>query len=466
LEQSDGVGGTWRDNTYPGAACDVPSHLYSFSFAQKTDWSRRFAEQPEILSYAEDLVERYHLRPHLRLSTTVDEARFDEESGTWRLALDGPDGQEELVADTVVFACGQLNRPWVPDIEGLDTFTGPWWHSARWDHAVDVSDKRVAVVGSGASAIQFVPPVADAAAATTIFQRSPNYVGPKKDHPFRPSTRDLLRRVASLRTAYRWWIYWSFEMRWLCFRKDSWAGRQLQAMFAKGITDDVVSDRLPSGTVVPDYPIGCKRILISNDWYPTLLRPDVEVVDVPVIRIEPEAVVTEDGVRHPAEIIVFGTGFDTTHFLSHIPIHGVGGVSLADSWTAGAHAYLGSAVSGFPNCYLLYGPNTNLGHNSILFMVERQLNLILQALAAQTRSMTGTSVPAVSVRAAAYERDDRRTQELVADTAWAGSCTSWYKNASGRITNNWPSWTVRYWWDTLRIRSDDFEVSADSNSRR
>jgi cation diffusion facilitator CzcD-associated flavoprotein CzcO len=311
-----------------------------------------------------------------------------------------------------------------------------------------------------------VPPVADAAAATTIFQRSPNYVGPKKDHPFRPSTRDLLRRVASLRTAYRWWIYWSFEMRWLCFRKDSWAGRQLQAMFAKGITDDVVSDRLPSGTVVPDYPIGCKRILISNDWYPTLLRPDVEVVDVPVIRIEPEAVVTEDGVRHPAEIIVFGTGFDTTHFLSHIPIHGVGGVSLADSWTAGAHAYLGSAVSGFPNCYLLYGPNTNLGHNSILFMVERQLNLILQALAAQTRSMTGTSVPAVSVRAAAYERDDRRTQELVADTAWAGSCTSWYKNASGRITNNWPSWTVRYWWDTLRIRSDDFEVSADGNSRR
>jgi len=466
VEQSDGVGGTWRDNTYPGAACDVPSHLYSFSFAQKTDWTRRFAEQPEILSYAEDLVERYHLGPHLRLSTTVAGARFDEDRGTWRLDLEGPGGGDELTADTVVFACGQLNRPHLPDIEGLESFAGPWWHSARWDHSVDVTGKRVAVVGSGASAIQFVPPVANAAAVTTIFQRSPNYVGPKKDYPYRSSTRQLLKRIGSLRTGYRWWIYWSFEMRWLWFRKDSWAGRKLQAMFAKGIEDEVVSDRLPTGAVVPDYPIGCKRILISNDWYQTLLRPDVEVVDVAVTRIEPEAVVTADGVRHPAEIIVFGTGFATTDFLSHIPVHGVGGRCLADSWTEGAHAYLGSAVAGFPNCYLLYGPNTNLGHNSILFMVERQLNLVLQALAAQTRSLTGTSATSVAVRTGAYERDDRKTQELVARTAWAGTCTSWYKNASGRITNNWPSWTVRYWWDTLRIRPADFEVSSASRSTR
>ena len=185
IEQSDGVGGTWRDNVYPGAACDVPSHLYSFSFAPKTDWSRRFADQPEILTYAEDLVDRYHLAPHLRTGTTVRSARFDEATGTWRLALHSESGDEEFEADTVVFACGQLNRPHIPDVEGVSSFAGPSWHSARWDHTVDLAGKRVAVVGTGASAIQFVPPVAEAAASTTVFQRSPNYVGPKKDHPVR-----------------------------------------------------------------------------------------------------------------------------------------------------------------------------------------------------------------------------------------------------------------------------------------
>jgi cation diffusion facilitator CzcD-associated flavoprotein CzcO len=460
VEQSEGVGGTWRDNVYPGAACDVPSHLYSFSFAPKTDWTRRFAGQPEILSYAEELVARYHLTPHLRLGTSVTSARFDEATRSWDLELRSPDGAGHLNADTVVFACGQLNRPHVPDIEGLDSFAGPSWHSARWDHSVDLYGRHVAVIGTGASAIQFVPAVAQTAASTTIFQRSPNYIGPKKDRPYRGGVRRALGRLGPLRTVYRWWIYWSLEMRWLWFRRDSWAGRKLQAMFAQGIRAEVVNERLPEGTVVPDYPIGCKRILISNDWYPTLLRPDVEVVDSPVTRVEPDAVVTADGVRHPVEVLIFGTGFTTTDFLSHIPIEGSGGRSLAAAWADGAHAYLGSAVAGFPNCYLLYGPNTNLGHNSILFMVERQLNLVFQALAAQVRASTGPATATVSVRSAAYERDDRVTQRLMAGTAWAGSCTSWYKDAAGRITNNWPSWTVRYWWDTLRIRPDDFEVST------
>jgi cation diffusion facilitator CzcD-associated flavoprotein CzcO len=460
IEQSDGVGGTWRDNVYPGAACDVPSHLYSFSFAPKRDWTRRFAEQPEILSYAEELVERYRLGPNLRLATTVTAARFDEATGTWRLDLDTPEGAGQLEADVVLFACGQLNRPHLPDVEGVDRFAGPWWHSARWDHTVDLTGKRVAVVGTGASAIQFVPPVAAAAASTTVFQRSPNYVGPKKDHLYRRGTRRLLERVGPLRTAHRWWIYWTLEARWLCFRRDSWAGRKLQTMFATGIRDGVVCDRLPEHAVVPDYPVGCKRILISNDWYPALLRPDVTVVDSAVVRVEPDAVVTADGARHPADVLVFGTGFSTTDFLSHIPVVGAGGRTLADAWSEGAHAYRGTAVAGFPNCYVLYGPNTNLGHNSILFMVERQLNLVLQALALQTAASTGPATPAVSVRTAAYDRDDRATQRMMAATAWAADCTSWYKNATGRITNNWPSWTVRYWWDTLRLRPADFEVSA------
>ncbi len=460
IEQSDGVGGTWRDNVYPGAACDVPSHLYSFSFAPRTDWTRRFAGQPEILEYAEDLVERYRLGPHLRLRTTVRAAHYDGERGTWRLDLDWADGVDRVEFDAVVFACGQLNRPHVPDIDGLGTFAGPTWHSARWDHGVDLGGMRVAVIGSGASAIQFVPPVAEAAAATTVFQRSPNYVGPKKDRTYRSATRGLLRWARPVRTGYRWWIYWSLEARWVSFRRDGWAGRALQQLFTKGIRDQVVCDRLPEHAVVPDYPVGCKRILISNDWYPTLLRPDVTVVDVPVVRIEPDAVVTADGTRHPADVLIFGTGFSTTDFLAHIPITGEGGRLLADAWSDGAHAYLGTAVAGFPNCYLLYGPNTNLGHNSILFMVERQLNLVLQALALQTRSPTGGDGAAVSVSDAAYERDDRRTQRAMSRTAWAGSCTSWYKDAAGRITNNWPTWTVSYWWDTLRLRHEDFGVSA------
>jgi cation diffusion facilitator CzcD-associated flavoprotein CzcO len=293
--------------------------------------------------------------------------------------------------------------------------------------------------------------VAEQAAELTIYQRSPNYVGPKKDRGYGGRERWLLERVKVVERAYRWWIYWGLEYRWIFFRKDSWAGRKLRGLFAKGIRDDVVSERLPESAVVPDYPIGCKRILISNDWYPALMRPNVTVVEEAVDHLEADAVVTADGTRRPTDVLVFGTGFATTDFLSHIPITGLGGRALADEWRDGARAYLGTAVPGFPNCYLLYGPNTNLGHNSILFMVERQVNLILQAVAVQAEAAQRPGSSLVGVRPDAYQRDDRRTQRLMADTAWVAGCTSWYKSASGRVTNNWPTWTVRYWFDTLRL---------------
>ena len=455
IEQADAVGGTWRDNTYPGSGCDVPSHLYSFSFTPKSDWTRRFAEQPEILSYAERCVQRFRLGPHLRLGTTVQRAELDEGDRRWHLFLTSAAGEDEIEADDVIFACGQLNRPHIPDLEGLAEFAGPMWHSARWDHDCDLTGKRVAVVGSGASAIQFVPPVAEQAAELTIYQRSPNYVGPKKDRPYGPRARWLFDNVRVVERAYRWWIYWGLEYRWIWFRKDAWAGRKLGQLFAKGLRGEVVSERLPERSVVPDYPIGCKRILISNDWYPAIMRPTVEVVDEPIGRIEPGAVVTADGRRRPADVLIFGTGFSTTDFLAHIPVLGEGGRSLAAAWAGGPHAYLGTAVAGFPNCYFLYGPNTNLGHNSILFMVERQINLILQAMAVQVESADQAGTPMVGVDGAAYRRDDQRTQHLMSHTAWVANCTSWYKTASGRVTNNWPSWTVRYWYDTLRLRPAD-----------
>jgi hypothetical protein len=284
-------------------------------------------------------------------------------------------------------------------------------------------------------------------------------VGPKKDRPYGAVARWLFERSKSVERAYRWWIYWGLEYRWIWFRKDGWAGRTLSRLFARGIRREVVSERLPERSVIPDYPVGCKRILISNDWYPALMRPNVEVVDQPIEHIESDAVVTADGRRRPADVLIFGTGFSTTDFLAHIPVLGEGGRSLAGAWSDGAHAYLGTTVPGFPNCYLLYGPNTNLGHNSILFMVERQINLILQALAVQVRGAGGGGgIPRVAVSDEAYRRDDQRTQRLLSATAWVAGCTSWYKNASGRVTNNWPSWTVRYWYDTLRLRPADLGI--------
>ena len=460
IEQSDGVGGTWRDNSYPGSGCDVPSFLYSFSFASTADWSRRFAPQREILAYAEELVGRFGLGPHLRLRSTVREVVLRESDGRWLVSVSSPDGDDVLEADTVIVACGQLNRPYVPDLPGKDRFSGPSWHSARWDHGVDLRGKHVAVVGSGASAIQFVPPVAAEAASVTIYQRSPNYVGPKKDRSYGGLAGRLLRRFAPLALAYRWWIYWSLEFRWIWFRKDSWAGAHLRQLFDKQIRAEVVSERLPEAAVVPDYPIGCKRILISNDWYPAVMRPDVEVVGQPIDHIEADGVVTTDGRHRPADVLIFGTGFSTTDFLGHIPVTGEEGGTLARAWEDGARAYRGTAVPGFPNCYLLYGPNTNLGHNSILFMVERQLNLVLQAVALQTDASVSSANPPVEVTPDAYRRDDERTQRLMAATAWVANCHSWYKQASGRVTNNWPTWTVRYWLDTLRLRSDELGLPA------
>ncbi len=458
VEQSDGVGGTWRDNSYPGSGCDVPSHLYSFSFAPKSDWTRRYADQPEILTYAERCVEEFGLRPHLRLGTKVDDVRFDERSARWHLDLSSETGTEELWADTVVFACGQLNRPRIPDLPGLEEFEGPSWHSARWDHEVSLADKRVAVVGNGASAVQFLPPVAAVARSVTVFQRSANYVAPKRDRAYTDRMRRVFTTVRPLELAHRWLIYWLMESRWLWFKKNSFLGRKFGELFARGIRTNVVSDRLPDEAVVPDYPLGCKRILISNDWYPTLMRPNVTVIEEPIAGVEADALVTTDGARHEADAIIFGTGFSTTAFLAGIPVRGTDGVTLASVWQDGSRAYLGIAVPGFPSCFLLYGPNTNLGHNSILFMVERQLSLILQALAAQTRESTNSAAAAIEVTEDAYRNEDDRVQRLMAGTAWVANCHSWYKTATGRVTNNWPTWTVRYWWDTLWRRPDELTV--------
>lgn len=435
-ERSDGVGGTWRDNTYPGAACDVPSHLYSFSFAPKTDWTRKFAEQPEILGYFESLVDSHGLRPHLRFDAEVTSATWSDDDQSWGLTL--ADG-ERVTADVVVSGLGQLNRPNIPEIPGLEDFEGTLFHSARWDHDHDLRGERVAVIGIGASAIQFVPRVAAQARQLTLFQRSVNYVAPKPDRAYRPWERWLLDHVPPLQRAYRASIYWRFEARFALMRKGNRIGALMQDRFGKEL-GKLVSSKLPREALIPDYTPGCRRILIANDWYPTLLRPDVEVVTDDVTEITEHSIRTAHGGEFDVDTIIFGTGFRSTEFLSPLRITGRDGIDLNEVWADGAHAYLGVAVAGFPNLFMLYGPNTNLGHNSILFMIEQQVAWIRSLLVDMMRDDSSSA----EVTDLAMRRYDDKIRAAAERTVWAEDCNSWYKTDSGRITNNWPDYTVRY----------------------
>lgn len=463
-EKSGGVGGTWRDNSYPGAACDVPSHLYSFSFAPKTDWTRKFAEQPEILSYFESLVDRFDLGPHLRFHTAVTAATWDDDQALWHLKAQSA---HELVADSpartgnpatrttwaraatgevaefdaeiVVSGLGQLNRPNIPDIPGLESFEGTMFHSARWDHDHDLRGERVAVVGIGASAIQFVPQVAQEARQLTLFQRSVNYVAPKPDRAFRSWEHWLLEHVPPLQRLYRESIYWRFEARFMLMRRGSRMGAMLQKKFADQLAP-MVQPGLPREALIPEYTPGCRRILIANDWYPTLLRPNTSVVTDSIERVTPKGLVTSTGAEIDVDTIIFGTGFHATEFLSPLHIHGRDGVDLNEVWKEGARALLGVAVAGFPNLFILYGPNTNLGHNSILFMIEQQVGYILQLI----DDLMAPGVRSVEVTDEAMARFDDEILAATAKTVWAEDCASWYKNDAGRVTNNWPDFTVRY----------------------
>lgn len=436
LEKSDGVGGTWRDNRYPDSACDVPSHLYSFSFATNPDWSRKWAKQPEILEYFERLVDRFALSDHLRFGTEISEVHWSDADCRWTIHTTAGD---RIEADVVVSGLGQLNMPYIPDIPGLGSFNGTMFHSARWDHDHDLHGERVGVIGIGASAIQFVPPVAATAGRLTLFQRSPNYVAPKPDREFRPWERWVFRNLPGAERAYRAWIYWKLEARFSIMRRNSRLGRYLQRRFTAELTK-LASDRLPVAALVPDYPPGCKRLLIADDWYPAIMRDDVEVVTSEVERITPTSVCTADGRDLEFDTLIFGTGFQSTRFLIPLKITGSGGRDLNEVWDAGAVAYLGLSVAGFPNFFMLYGPNTNLGHNSILFMIEQQVDYILAALVQLDRRGSA----AVEVTGEAMSAWDEEIQRRSADTVWAESCHSWYKTDDGRITNNWVGHTTEY----------------------
>jgi cation diffusion facilitator CzcD-associated flavoprotein CzcO len=447
-EAGDEVGGTWRDNTYPGCACDVPSHLYSLSFAPKADWTRKFGEQAEILEYLKDVTDAHGLRPHIRFSTRIVAARFDEDAACWRLTTG--DGRE-VTAKVVVSGTGPLSQPAFPDIEGLDRFEGKLFHSARWDHDYDLTDKTVAVVGTGASAIQIVPAIAPTVKQLHLFQRTPPWVMPKPDRAFSPLEKRLFAASPRLRRAYRALTYWTRELQAVGFV----ASPKVLDFFSRFAREHIraqIDDPDLREKVTPDYRMGCKRILPSNDYYPALNRDDVEVIPHGVARVTERGLVAADGTEREVDAIVFATGFDVSAFMSAMEVRGLGGRDLDEVWQGGAEAYYGLAVSGFPNLYLLIGPNTGLGHNSMVFMIEAQVHYILQCIERLRRE----ELDYLDVRDAEQRAFNASLQDRMKDTVWSSGCRSWYLDENGKNFTLWPGFTFEYWLRTRRPRWKDF----------
>ena len=450
LERSDSVGGTWYDNQYPGASCDVPSHLYSYSFAPNPNWTRAFARQPEILAYFRDIAERFGLNPHIHFGTEVEGASFDEAAGEWTVRDE--DGRQ-WTARILIVGAGQLNRPWSPDIAGRDSFKGVQFHSARWRHDIDLTGQRVASIGNGASAVQYIPEIAPLAEKLTIFQRSSNWVIPRPDEPITAQQHARFRKLPILRKALRLMIYAINESRWGAFKRaGGWASRRLEKMARDHLNAQVADAKLRE-LLTPDYPIGCKRVLITDDYYPAVVRPNVEIVTEAIARITPDGIETASGRRVPLDVIVWGTGFATAGFLVPIDIVGRGGRRLHDIWANGAAAHRGVTVAGFPNMFILYGPNTNLGHNSIIFMSERQMDYVMPLV----RTILARDLALLDVRPEAQAAYNRMLQDRLATTVWAANCGSWYKH-DGKITNNWAGSTIEFWRQMRRPDLDAYET--------
>ena len=449
LEKGSVIGGTWRDNHYPGAACDVPSHLYSYSFAPNPRWTRKFADHAQIHAYMHDCVERYGLQGHIALHSEVAEAEFDAAQGLWLVRL--VDGRE-LLAQNLISACGQLNRPAIPALPGIEQFTGPTFHSAQWRHDLDLKGLRVGVVGTGASAIQFVPRVQPLAAQLSLFQRSAPYVLPKPDRAYPAWERALYARMPWLQTLSRALMYGQHESWALAFVHMPWLMRLMRWRFTWHLRRQI-ADAAKRAALEPDYAMGCKRILISNDYYPALAQDNVAIVTSGIERVVADGIVTCDGVHHRCDVLIYGTGFTATDFLAPMQVRGLDGVSLHDVWREGAEAYKGISVAGFPNFYLLYGPNTNLGHNSILYMLESQFRYVQGCLDQQR----ARGLRYLAVRQEVQARFNRQLQDKTKRTVWMQGCRSWYTHESGKNTNNWPGFTLTYRAQTRAPEMADYD---------
>jgi cation diffusion facilitator CzcD-associated flavoprotein CzcO len=446
LERASEIGGTWRDNTYPGCRCDVPSHLYSFSFAPNPNWSSTFSPQPEILAYLRDVAARFGVMPHIRFDTELESADWDEGEARWRLET----SSGSLSADVLVAAQGPLSDPKVPDLPGLESFEGTTFHSARWDHEHQLDGEHVAVIGTGASAIQFVPRIQPQAGKLHVFQRTAPWIMPHPNRPLKAFERRLYRALPAAQLAMRAAIYWARETFVFQFRNRRM--RKLATRVAMRQIHDQVADPALRAKVIPSYELGCKRILPTDEWYPALQQPNVELVTEGIAEIRPRSIVTTDGTEREVDTIIFGTGFH----VSDIPIvdrlRGRDGRTLGEHWDGSPRAYKGAAVAGFPNLFFLVGPNTGLGHNSIVFMIESQIRYVAGALGAMRRR--GAAV--VDVRPEAQAAYNVELERMTEGTVWvSGGCSSYYIDRNGHNSTIWPTFTWPF-----RRRTREFDEGA------
>jgi cation diffusion facilitator CzcD-associated flavoprotein CzcO len=454
LEKAQDVGGTWRDNSYPGCACDIQSHMYSFSFEQNPNWTRSFPSQPEIWDYLRKVADRYDLRHHIRFGQEMVGARWDADRQVWHVRSGTG---EEYTGQFLVSGVGALHIPNIPSLPGIESFQGTTFHSADWNHDYDLRGKRVAVVGTGASAIQFVPQIAPDAQRLHLFQRTAPWVLPKPDYPMPSWARKAFRFVPGAQRLYRDLLYWLLEVRAVGFNGHpkllAAAEKIAKRHIAKHVDDGELRRKL-----IPDYRMGCKRVLVSNDYYPSLNRENVEVVTEGVTEVRAHSVVASDGTEREVDAIIFGTGFHVTDAFDNLEIIGRDGRNLGKEWaTEGMRTHLGITVSGFPNLFFLLGPNTGLGHNSVVFMIESQIKYVADAI----RLVDGNKARAIDVRESVQDEFNTEIQRKLVRGVWTqGGCTSWYLDAKGVNRTIWPGFTWRYWLDTRKVDPAHFELLA------
>ena len=449
LEKSEALGGTWHDNTYPGCACDVPSHMYSFSFELNPGWSRMFAPQPEIRDYLERTADKYGIRDHIRFNTRVDSMEYDEDAVVWNVTL--ADGTV-LRPRAVVSGVGALHIPSYPDLPGIERFQGTAFHSAEWDHSYDFTGKRVAVIGTGASAIQFIPKLAKKVDHLVVFQRTPPWIHRKPDYRIPAPVRRVFETVPGTARAFRGLIYGVLEARAVGFTIDPRLSGPLERMARRHINSRIKDPELRA-KVTPDYTIGCKRILLSNDYYPALTRPHVDLETSGIAEVREHSIVTKDGQEYEVDAIVYGTGFKVVDAMADWRIVGRGGVKIQEAWADGIEAHHGTTVPGFPNFFIMLGPNTGLGHNSVVFMIEVQIQHVLSLL----REMQRRKARAVEPKPEAVRAFNDRLQRRLRRAVWnEGGCTSWYLDADGVNRTLWPGHTFEFWASSRKAKPGDY----------
>lgn len=453
IEKSEDIGGTWWDNRYPGCACDIPSHLYSFSFAPSTEWTRMYPGQQEIHAYLKRCVEQYGLVPYIRLNTRFQEAVWDESEGMWNATAG--DGMH-IRARTLVSGMGALHVPRYPSIPGIARFKGPAFHSSAWDHGVSLDGKNVAVVGTGASAIQFVPQIAPQVGKLHLFQRTPAWIVPRLDFAFSEKWKRRFRSIPLTRWALRQYIFWRQEIRVLGFLGNETFRKKVEAISLRHLARKIKDPRMRAA-LTPNYQLGCKRVLVSDDFYPALNRPNVELVTEQIGEVREHSIVTRDGVERPIDVLIYGTGFRASEPLIGCRLVGRGGVEIHHAWKERMSAYLGVTVTGFPNVFILLGPNTGLGHNSVVLMIEAQVNYAMKCL----KLMNRRKHKVIEVRPEIQQRFVEEIYRRMKRTVWqSGGCHSWYQDQrTGEITTLWPGSVVSYLRRTRSVSDSDYKLT-------